>query len=348
MQKAADVRLHVIALRKELTKSETFELNGVVFHLIKTHGGLRAPTLFWSDTWAIKRVLRTVRPDLVHAWGTERGAGLIASRLGYPYILTMHGLLSWLAELTRLDLYHRFARLLERPSLRRASTVTVESAFGERYLKERYPHLDLHQVEHAPLPLFHQIHRRPRTEPMRILFVGSFTQGKGADITLRALDRFKERSAFELVVVGHPDTTLVRRLESDVSADMWRRVRFAGGLSAQEIAEELAVATMMLYPTRCDNSPNAVKEAVVAGVPVVASEVGGIVDYVWPGRNGVLFRVADEDACLAAIQQAWKHPLFSRGLVDGDSLNKAREYLSAERMGRRFTELYRLTARATA
>ena len=100
----------------------------------------------------------------------------------------------------------------------------------------------------------------------------------------------------------------------------------------------------MLYPTRCDNSPNAVKEAVVAGVPVVASAIGGILDYVWTNRNGALFQAGDVDACLAAIRMACDHPLFSHGQVDASSLSEARAYLSADRMGHRFVELYRLAA----
>ncbi len=39
-----DVRLHVFVLRKHFARSQTFERRGVVFHLIKTVGGLRAPS----------------------------------------------------------------------------------------------------------------------------------------------------------------------------------------------------------------------------------------------------------------------------------------------------------------
>lgn len=173
------LRLHVVVLRRHFARSETFERHGVVFHLVKTVGGLRASTLFWVDTWLIGRILKRVQPDVVHAWGTESGAALVAARLGYPAVLTMQGLLNWIAEVVPLDRYHRFTALLEGRSLRRATLVTAESSFAVRYLKQRYPHLDLHQVEHAPLPLFQRVTRRPQTEPLRFLFVGSFTLLKG-------------------------------------------------------------------------------------------------------------------------------------------------------------------------
>jgi len=85
-----------------------------------------------------------------------------------------------------------------------------------------------------------------------------------------------------------------------------------------EVAEEMAQATMLLFPTRVDNSPNAVKEAVVRGLPVVASAVGGIPDYVSPGQNGLLFpagnlgeftqsiRAARRTRCLAGARSSPK------------------------------------------
>jgi len=48
----------------------------------------------------------------------------------------------------------------------------------------------------------------------------------------------------------------------------------------------MSQAAMLIYPTLVDVSPNVVKEAVVAGLPVVASAVGGITDYVLPTRTG--------------------------------------------------------------
>jgi glycosyltransferase involved in cell wall biosynthesis len=96
----------------------------------------------------------------------------------------------------------------------------------------------------------------------------------------------------------------------------------------------------LLLPTRADTSPNAVKEAVVAGVPVVASRVGGIPDYVFPGENGVLFAPGNKSEFVDAIRAATRHPLFSRGLVSPESLARNREYLSPARMAERFFSLY--------
>jgi glycosyltransferase involved in cell wall biosynthesis len=115
-------------------------------------------------------------------------------------------------------------------------------------------------------------------------------------------------------------------------------------LSPEQVAGELAVATLMVFPTRGDNSPNAVKEAVVAGLPVVASAVGGIPDYVFPDANGLLFPPGDRAGLLAAIHAACGHPRFGHGQVDDQALARVRADLSADRMGEAFFETYRHVA----
>ncbi len=116
LEKNPAVKLHVIVLRKQFARNAAFERNGVTFHLIKTPGGWRAPTLFWLDTWLIRRKLAEIKPDVVHAWGAERGAALVAARLKYPFVATVQGLLTWLEQMGQLNRYHKFAAWLERRS----------------------------------------------------------------------------------------------------------------------------------------------------------------------------------------------------------------------------------------
>jgi glycosyltransferase involved in cell wall biosynthesis len=73
---------------------------------------------------------------------------------------------------------------------------------------------------------------------------------------------------------------------------------------------------------------------------VVASGVGGIPDYVFPGENGLLFAAGNKAEFVAMIREAARHPLFSRGLVTPSSLAKNREYLSPSRMAQLFLSAY--------
>jgi glycosyltransferase involved in cell wall biosynthesis len=344
-EKNPALRIHVIVLRKQIDKDFSFERNGVTFHILKIPGGWRAPSLFWLDTIVIRRALEKIKPDLVHAWGTEKGAALVASRLGYRYVVTIQGLLTWYKELVPLGTYERFATAVESISLRRAKVATTESTFAVQYLKQKSPKLQVHQAEHAPNWLFHQIERRPQTKPIRFISVATLGHRKGTDLLLRALDALSKELLFELVLISGPNQPYLDSIKPTISPQLWRRIIFKTHLLPSDVAGELATATMLLLPTRADTSPNAVKEAVVAGVPVVASAIGGIVDYVRPGKNGFLFQSNDLDGFVKALKAACKHPLFSRGEVDGETLNGMRDYLSPKTMERRFLEAYEKAAR---
>jgi glycosyltransferase involved in cell wall biosynthesis len=336
-----ELNLHVIPVRKQFPRHYTFDWEGVTFHCLKVPGGMRTLSFFWWETLLLGRCLRHVRPDMVHAWGTERGAALVASRLGYPYLVTMQGLLEWYSQQVRMGRVQEIEALLEPPSLRRATVVTTESTFGVRWLSNHYPHLEIHQAEHAPNWLFHQLQRRPETAPLRFLFIGVITRIKGTDLLLRALDRLLADLDFRLTIVGSGEPAFVNSLKSATSPALWERIDLLNHLTPPQIADELSRACIMLFPTRADTSPNSVKEAVVAGLPVVASALGGIVDYVHPGRNGLTFPAGDLEKFIGEIRKAVAHPLFGRGQVDPETLAKMREYLSPRVMREKFLAAYK-------
>lgn len=336
------LRLHIVIVRKQFERDFTFERNGVTFHLIKTPGGWRAPSLFWLDTFLIGRVLRKIKPDVVHAWGTEQGAALVAKRLGYPRVVTVQGLLTWYGKIVPQNLYEKLAGLLERYSLARSPLVTTEARFSVQWVRQRHPHVRVEQIEHAPDPIFHRVQRRPQTQPLRLLFVGALEFRKGGDLVARALDRLRGEIQFELIVVGRRNPNIAETLERHVSHEFWRQVIFRENLTHVEVAAELETATMLLCPSRADVSPNAVKEAVAAGVPVVGTSVGGIPDYVQPGLNGILCAPGNLEELVAAMRAAAHHPQFRRGKVDAATLVRMREYLSPQLMAKRFLEVYHL------
>jgi glycosyltransferase involved in cell wall biosynthesis len=212
-----------------------------------------------------------------------------------------------------------------------------------QYLQHRFPQLHVEQIEHAPDPVFHQLARQPQTSPLRFIFVGTSDHRKGGDVMLQALDRLKGEIDFELLVVGKPRGKFLQSLQAGVSPEFWRRIIFKEHLSHLEVARELSTATMMLCASRADVSPNAVKEAAVAGVPVIATAVGGIPDYIFPGLNGVLCSPGSLGELIDAIRAAGCHPQFRRGEVDAATLTQVRAYLSPQLMAKRFLETYHAT-----
>jgi glycosyltransferase involved in cell wall biosynthesis len=343
-EKNPDLRLHIILLRQRIARSFSFQRNGVTFHVLKAANWFRLGSVFWLDTVLIRRVCRSINPDLVHAWGIEKGAGVIARRLGFPFVMTVQGLMSWYKEVVPMHPYLRFTEWLERRVLPGAPLVTTESKFAVQFLKERYPHLLVHQAEHAPAHAFHSVTRRPQITPIRFISVGGMGFRKGTDLLFAALEQLTSELNFTLIIVSNPDAKYVEELRTRTSDALWRRVKFKYDLPPEKVAQELETATMLLLPTRADTSPNAAKEAVVAGVPVVASAVGGIPDYVVPGKNGLLFPAGDLESFVKVIRMACSHALLSHGEVDAETRERMRDYLSPERMAKNFLAAYERAA----
>jgi glycosyltransferase involved in cell wall biosynthesis len=340
------ISLDIIVLRSHFQRDFILERNNTRFHCVKTPGGLRTGSFYWLDTFLIRKKLKALNPDLIHAWGTEFGAAAVAGRirkLGYSTLVTMQGIMTWYGSVFPLNTHQKVARHFEPSSLSRARVATTESKFAMRYLGERYPNLKLLQAEHAPNPIFAGIRRNPEPNKIRILCLGTFLFWKGADVVIQALNDLTHSYNFELLWIGAQDRALLEELRGKTKVELWDRIQFKHDLAPAEIAKEFESATMLLHAARADNSPNSVKEAAVAGLPVVATDTGGIPDYIVPGKNGLLFQSGDVKDCRSKLEAAFEHPLFGRGKVDEETHSRMKEYLSAPRMAENFMNAYDVT-----
>jgi glycosyltransferase involved in cell wall biosynthesis len=85
-------------------------------------------------------------------------------------------------------------------------------------------------------------------------------------------------------------------------------VMFAGYAAQEETPAWYRTADVFALPSDFDNSPNVVLEAMACGLPVVATDVGGLRDYVDPARNGVLV----PKGCRADLASALRQLLVDR------------------------------------
>jgi glycosyltransferase involved in cell wall biosynthesis len=111
----------------------------------------------------------------------------------------------------------------------------------------------------------------------------------------------------------------------------------------------LAEADLFVLPSRSEAFPNAVIEAMAAGLPVVATRVGGIAELVQRERTGVLVPSEDPEALAAAVMNLMARPDRANALGRAARQEIERQY-SLSSMVARFEELYEseLVARSRA
>ena len=101
------------------------------------------------------------------------------------------------------------------------------------------------------------------------------------------------------------------------------RISFAGAYGASDVAAVFSEMDALLVPSLWyENTPFVVLEAFAAGVPVIASDLGGLSEVVREGQNGALFVAGDPRSMAEAIERILARPhWFQDSDLDGVASN---------------------------
>jgi sugar transferase (PEP-CTERM/EpsH1 system associated) len=129
--------------------------------------------------------------------------------------------------------------------------------------------------------------------------VARLTEVKRQDVLLRGFAKLRESlpGAHLLVVGDGPLAGTLRQLGTELGIDS--NAHFVGEQAVPEAYYE--VMDVFALTSRSEGMPQTIMEAFAAGVPVVASRVGGIPEMVENGRSGILFESGDETGLAGAL-----------------------------------------------
>lgn len=186
-------------------------------------------------------------------------------------------------------------------------------AFG--IAKERITVAD-YGFERAP---FAAIERTPGDRRLRVGFLGSLMISKAPHVLLEAA-RTLPQDALSVTLYGahtayHGDDRYRSRLVPLLDQP---HVDLQGPLSHADVPQALASLDVLVVPSIWpENSPLVIHEAFLAGVPVVASDAGGIPELVTDNVNGLLFPAGDVAALAHALARIVHEPGLLQKLRDG-------------------------------
>ena len=116
-----------------------------------------------------------------------------------------------------------------------------------------------------------------------------------------------------------------------------RTVVFLG--HREDVSDLLGAADVFVLPSKSEAFPNGAIEAMAAGLPVIASAVGGLLDLIEPDLTGLLVPAGDADAFAAALRRLFSDPVLA-GRLGEAAQTQVRQRYSFERMVASFEELY--------
>jgi glycosyltransferase involved in cell wall biosynthesis len=221
-----------------------------------------------------------------------------------------------------------FARQLEqagvRPErifVRHSSVATADARAGETEAREALARFGVMEGERV------------------VLSVGRLSREKGHADLVRALGHLAETNPapdFKAVIVGDgPERAALEALAA--SLRLKDRIIFAG--HADDVRPFYAVADVMALPSHSEGSPLALLEAMAAGVPVVATAVGGVPEVAADGETALLVPAHDPRAFAAALARVLSDGALANSLAANASARVASDF-SPEARARALVEFY--------
>jgi glycosyltransferase involved in cell wall biosynthesis len=267
---------------------------------------LRVPFLVLAQWLVVTRHLLRRRVALVHAhWLLPQGltASLAAAMLGSRRLVTAHG-----SDVFALR--GALSRYCKRLALRLADTVTVNSTATAAAVAALAP--DACRVERIPMgatgaAVSASRDRSGALDGPVLVFVGRLVPDKGVADLLRAVRRLRERfpGAVAHVIGDGPERASLEREARELG--IAGCVHFLGWLSQDEVQRQLRSADIFVGPSRpgedgtLEGQGLALAEAMLAGIPVVATAVGGIPDAIRDEETGLLVPPGRPDAIAQAV-----------------------------------------------
>jgi glycosyltransferase involved in cell wall biosynthesis len=248
----------------------------------------------------LARLIGRVRPDIVHGHSSKAGllARLAARRRGVPSVYTAHGFV-FLEPLGRAkrQIYLWVERLGARAGSR---VIAVSRRDAEAAIAKRIVRADGITVipngyrPPGPPPSL------PVGKPVRFLAIANPYPTKGLDVLI---DAVRGIAGLPIAVEIAGDGPLRASLESRAAG---LPVRFLGRI--EDVPAALAAAHVSVLPSRKEGWPYAALEAMGAGRPVIATDVGGLSEMLDGAACGWIVPPGDAGALAAAMRAAIADP----------------------------------------
>ncbi len=297
------------------------------------------PRSYRAERLAIADLCRSLRPDIVHTHGYRPDVvdSGVAQRAGIATVTTVHGFTgggwkNWLYERLQRRAFRRFD-----------AVVAVSQPLGDALAADGVPNSRLHVIQNAWDGTVAFLDRRSARralgvpdEGFRIGWVGRMTHEKGPDVMLQALALLGD-APVRLSMLGDAARRHQLQRRGEVLG-VGGRTTWHGTVA--EAASRFPAFDVFVQSSRTEGTPIALFEAMAAGVPVVATSVGGVPHVVSP-TEAILVPSDDPASLAAAVRETLCNPAAAR-----DRANAARQRLEREFAVQPWLERYEMVYHA--
>ncbi len=267
---------------------------------------------FWTDIKALKsiyKLIQLVEPDLIHVHSAKAGTlGRIAGRIAKkPVVYTVHG---WAFSEGNSFIKRSFSLLMERVLSRlTASYILVSQYDCDLGIKKRILKQDTNfSVIHNGIPnVALNMKGWSSSSPVELITVTRFAKQKNVKCMVKALSLLNGDVSMRILGYGP--------LEKDIKKEVSRLnlenvVTFRGEIT--DVTKDLNDSDVFVLSSDWEGLPIALIEAARAGLPMVATRVGGVPEIVSHDENGLLVERGDYQGLANAIQKLIDNPVIRK------------------------------------
>jgi len=290
-------------------------------------------------------VVEKFKPDIIHIFGTEPSFGLIIPHVKVPVVLQIQGNLTvcskkWFSGLNSIDIlrHSNIITLLRAHGLWHYYFLFVKKSKREQKIFNYCKHfigrtdwdrritkalssqaLYYHCDELLRDEFYKNIWVEPSSKQKVILFstLGPFAY-KGLETILEtaAILKNKQLPHIEWQIAGMTGKEeIIRIIEKTYKLKFSEQdINFKGSLNAESLMQSLLQANYFIHPSHIENSPNSVCEAMLLGMPLIATYAGGIPSIIEDKKEGLLVQDGDPYAMAGAIIELLEDTKYANNL----------------------------------
>jgi glycosyltransferase involved in cell wall biosynthesis len=295
-----DLDIHWITFSKYIGQSQVQKVYGQTVHILPRRRKMLSMVCgYIPEILSVRGVLKSIQPDLVHAWGSEDVYGLAGAFSGIPKrLFTLQGCLKEYLRLLGGSWLFRLQAFYETPAIRHYAAGTAESPAARDLMQAIHPSMSIQLVDYGVHPDFFAAEWNPSPTP-EIVFVGGISKRKGI-LDIAKVAGAKEFAHIRFRIIGEGD--LLGVLKSDSSPN----IEWLGKCDRQSVIRHLSRAWCLLMPTYSDTGPTVVKEARVIGLPVITTTGAGAACYIENAHSGYVIEPGNLKAIADSIARICK------------------------------------------
>lgn len=291
-------------------------------------------------------IIDEFKPDVINIFGTENSFGLMIPRTNIPCVIHIQGSLTivtkrWYSGLTKAEifkfsklkpllkgygfyhdhLYTKKTAIRERKIFKYCKYFMGRTDWDKRITAVLSPHSAYYHCDEILRPAFYTALWRPQsglgdytviTTLRNCTYKGLETIFECAEI----LNKLQLNHKLKWRIIGISETDeIIYMIEKKYRTTFKENnINMLGGLMEDEIISEMLLADLFVHPSHVDNSPNSLCEAMLIGMPVIASYAGGIPSLVKDKHDGLLFQSGDSYALAGTVLELMKNQEYSKKL----------------------------------